>query len=310
MVALGFLTALLLMRRLSQRANLDPLVVTKVLLYLLIVGVIGARVFFVVHYFDFFRGNLLRVFAVWGGGLEFLGGVILVTSFVIIYLCFHKLPLRRYMDIMAIGLMMGLAVGRIGCLLNGCCFGKPTTLSWGMRFPYRSVAYISQINPNPQRGRLKPYLDLPRPEYFSFHSEDGRWYPKPLRELTTQQQYEVTKGGYRCLPVHPSQLSACASALLLCFILHLFWCKTSNKASSDYANGRFGQPGLTVGLMFTLYGFSRFLLEFMRDDNPFELSFLTMSQIISVFMLISGIVMFTLLLFVQPNMPNNKTSSE
>ncbi|MHC4106179.1 MAG: prolipoprotein diacylglyceryl transferase family protein, partial [Planctomycetota bacterium] len=59
MMVLGFLAALLLMRRLSRRANMDPAIITSVAFYSLIAGVAGARLFFVAHHFDKFRGNLL-----------------------------------------------------------------------------------------------------------------------------------------------------------------------------------------------------------------------------------------------------------
>ncbi|MBN1509027.1 MAG: prolipoprotein diacylglyceryl transferase, partial [Sedimentisphaerales bacterium] len=203
MAVVGVLVALLVMRRMCRHDALDPEVITNVALYCLIIGMVGARAFFVIHYFDEFRENLAGVFAIWRGGLEFLGGTVPAIIFLLLYLHYRKLPVRRYFDIMAVGLMVGLSCGRIGCFLNGCCFGRPAELPWAVRFPYRSYAYLSQINADPKRYRQSPYLDLPRDEYASFYGEDGRWYPKPLAELTPQQQYEVTKGKYRCRPIHP-----------------------------------------------------------------------------------------------------------
>jgi len=72
MAVLGFLVT----RRMCRSAGLDPEVIANAALYCLVIGMIGARTFFVVHYFDQFRGDLAGVFAVWRGGLEFLGGVI------------------------------------------------------------------------------------------------------------------------------------------------------------------------------------------------------------------------------------------
>ncbi len=293
MIVLGFLAALFMMRRLIRRAGLDPAMMTNAALYSLIIGVVGARAFFVIHHFDQFHGNLIGVVATWRGGLEFLGGVIPATGFLLFYLCYHKLPVRRYLDIMAIGLMMGLAFGRIGCFLNGDCFGKPTDLPWGVRFPYGSFVYTSQINPDPKRHRSESYLELPQ-EYLSFYDEYGKWYPKPMELLTEQQQHEVTKGRYRCLAVHPSQLYASANALLLCGILYVFWRKSLRSIRSDNASRRLGQPGSMVGLMFVLYGFSRFLLECIRDDNPYEFGILTISQILGIGMFILGVVLLVL----------------
>ena len=305
----GFLMGLFLVRRLSRRVGLDPAMMANAALYSLIIGVVGARAFFVVHYFDQFRGNLLGVVATWRGGLEFLGGMIPATGFLLFYLRRHKLPIRRYLDIMAIGLMMGLAFGRIGCFLNGCCFGKPTDLPWGIRFPYRSFVYISQINPNPKRARSEPYVRLPQVEYLSSFGEHGKWYPKPLRELTEQQQYEVTRGRYRCHPVHPSQLYASANALLLCGILYMFWCRNSGRRNSNTHGVHPGRPGLTVGLMFVLYGLSRFLLEFTRDDNPYEFGILTISQIGGIVMFVLGVVLLIVLPSIKPDMSDRGSAN-
>lgn len=295
MMVLGFLAALFMMRRLSRRARLDPAMITNAALYSLIIGVVGARAFFVVHYFDQFRGDPLNIFATWHGGLEFLGGVVPATGFLLFYLHHHKLPVRRYLDLMAIGLMMGLAFGRIGCFLNACCFGKPTDLPCAIRFPYGSFVYISQINSDLKRNRPEPHLKLPQAEYLNFYDKHGKWYPKPLEQLTEQQRYEVTKGRYRCLGVHPSQLYSSANALLLCGILYLFWRKSLGSTGSENASKLLGRPGSMVGLMFVLYGLARFLLEFIRDDNPYELGILTISQILGIVMLVLGVVLLVIL---------------
>ncbi|MCP4257401.1 MAG: prolipoprotein diacylglyceryl transferase [Planctomycetes bacterium] len=295
MMVLGFLAALFLMRRLTRRANLDPSIMTNAALYSLIAGVVGARVFFVVHHLDQFRGNPIDIIATWRGGLEFLGGVIVATCLLLLYLHFSKLPIRRYLDIIVIGLMMGLAFGRIGCFLNADCFGKPTSLPWGIRFPYGSFVYISQINPDPDRNRSEPHLHLPQSDYLDFYDKEGKWYPKALENLTDTQQYEVTKGKYRCLAVHPSQLYSSANALLLCLILYLFWRKSLKRAASDKTPKRLNRPGAITALMLILYGITRFLIEFIRDDNPYEIGFLTISQILGIVMIISGIALLTLL---------------
>jgi phosphatidylglycerol:prolipoprotein diacylglycerol transferase len=288
MAVVGVLVALLVTRRMCRRDGLDPEGITNAALYCLIIGMIGARAFFVIHYFDEFREDFAGVFAVWRGGLEFLGGAIPAIAFLLFYLHFRRLPVRRYFDIMAVGLMVGLSCGRIGCFLNGCCFGRPAEVPWAVRFPYRSYPYLSQINADPKRHRISPYLDLPRAEYVSFYGEDGRWYPKPLAELTPQQRYEVTKGKYRCRPVHPTQLYASASALLLAGLLHGVW-RTSRARPGRW----FWRPGLTVSLAFVLYGITRPLLESLRDDNPFEFASLTISQIGGIFLFVFGILLLT-----------------
>lgn len=268
LMVIGFLLAVLLMRRLSGKAGENPDHITNVALYALISGVVGARIFYVVHHYSQFEGDFMSVFAVWQGGLEFLGGVIMAIIVVFAYLLYNKLPVRLYFDFLAVGLMMGLAFGRVGCFLNGCCFGRPSDTVCAVRFPYGSPSYQTQVKPDPDRNRDEPQLEVPT-EYFGYLAADGTWitmteinkyqgYLKPWELLSDEEKLEVHEK-YRALPVHPTQWYAFANALLLCAILYLFWTRVGIK-----------RPGSTIALMFMLYGPSRFLLECIRDDNPFE----------------------------------------
>jgi phosphatidylglycerol:prolipoprotein diacylglycerol transferase len=300
-MVIGFLMAVTIIRRLSRDITPNPQLITNAALYSLIGGVVGARLFYVVHYFNQFRDNLLSIFYIWKGGLELLGGVLLTIVIIAFYLRYHKLPIRQYLDILAIGLMLALVFGRIGCFLNGCCFGKPTNLPWAVRFPYNSFAYCSQVNPNPQRNRPAPRLQLPY-EYFSYTDEDGLRYLKPYQDLTAEQKAEVSTGKYRCLPVHPTQLYESAAAAVACLLLYLFWRRTRNAESSGSPKRFLARPGQTFGLMFVLYAVTRFFIEFLRDDNPFEFGlWLTISQSISIFMLVFGVILMAVFQRMKPD---------
>jgi len=297
MMVVGFLTALFLMRKLARKSGENPDHIANVALYTLMAGVIGARIFYVVHHFSQFHGRWISMFAIWQGGLEFIGGVILAIAVVIIYLRRQKLPVRQYLDILAVGLMLGVAFGRVGCFFRGCCYGRPSNIACAIRFPYGSPAHNSQVRPDAARGRDKPYIDLPA-EYFVFFSEDGkRWFLadesnkydaglKPFDFLTLQQRQLVSGGQYRPLPIHPTQLYSSANAFLLCLVLWAFWRKFGRR-----------RPGIVTALMFIFYGMSRFLLEFIRDDNPFEYAWwilckgYTVSQNIGIYMAAFGIVL-------------------
>ena len=292
-MVIGFLAAVYLIRHLSRDITPDPQLITNAALYSLIGGVFGARVFYVLHHLNDFKQDPVSVFEIWNGGLELLGGVILAVTIILLYLIYHKLPIRRYLDILAIGLMLALAFGRIGCFLNGCCFGKPSDLPWAVRFPYNSFAYLSQINPNLERNRLEPQLILPQDEYISFIDKDGHWHPKEFEYLTDQQKIEVTTGKYRCLPVHPTQLYSSAAGAISCLILFLFW----RRSKTDKIHAK---PGCTFSLMFIIYGIARFFIELLRDDNPFEFDGLTISQNISIAMIILGAVLIVVFQKIKP----------
>ena len=300
-MVLGFMLAVLTLRKMSRRVGEDPEHITNAALYALITGVVGARIFYILHHFSDFQGNFGAMFAIWQGGLEFLGGFILGFIVVCYYLFKHKLSLKRFLDMLGVALLLGLAFGRIGCFFSGCCFGEPTNAACGVRFPYGSPSYHSQIRPNTLRGRDEPHLELPK-EYFGYFGQEGRqWleagevgkyqaYLKPFELLNDEQRHAVTKGKYRAMKVHPTQLYSSGCAFALFGLLYLFWRK-------------FGitKCGCTLSLVFVLYGPVRFGLEFLRDDNPFEdgwwtiTSNLTVSQNLGIYMAVLGL--FLLVIF-------------
>jgi phosphatidylglycerol:prolipoprotein diacylglycerol transferase len=297
MMVLGFLAGFLLVKRLSRDISPNPQFITNVALYALIPGIAGARTFFVIHHFSHFQGRLASVFAVWQGGLEFYGGVICAIPVIVLYLRHHKLPIRRYFDILAIGLMLGLAFGRIGCFLNGCCFGRPTQLPWAIRFPYGSFAYRSQAYWNPKRHRLQPQLELPA-EFSIYRSNENGIHPQhlvPYEQLTQRQKDMVSSGEYRCLPVHATQLYSSGNALLLCFILYIIWRRSQESSNSTNTKKLLTEPGLAFSSAFIIYGIARFFLEHLRDDNPFEVDSLTISQLLSIASIVLGAVLIAIL---------------
>jgi phosphatidylglycerol:prolipoprotein diacylglycerol transferase len=308
MVVLGFLAAVTLIRRLSRDILPDSQIITNATLYALIAGVVGSRLFYVVHYLDQFRDDPFSVFAIWHGGLEVLGGGILAIAVIFFYLSYRKLPVRRCLDILAIGMMLALVFGRIGCFLNGDCFGKPTDLPWGVRFPYESFVYRSQISPNLERNRAEPQLILPD-EFFEYADGAGLRYagPKPYQHLTPLQKEMVDNGPYRCLPVHPVQSYSSANAGFLCFVLYLFWRRSKRGVASAGASNLFTKPGSTFALMFIVYGIARFFIEFIRDDNPFEYGWWaiykggTISQNISIYMVLFGFALMLVFQFMKPD---------
>jgi phosphatidylglycerol---prolipoprotein diacylglyceryl transferase len=300
MMVMGFLAAVAVIRYLSRHFTRDPQHITNAALYALIAGVVGARVFFVIHYYDQFRGNWRDVFAIWSGGLELIGGVVLAIGAIVLYIRYHKLPMRHYLDVLAIGLTAALLFGRLGCFLNGCCYGKPTELAWGVQFPYGSFVYHSQVEPDARRDRVEPHLRLPQ-EYFGYLNEHGDYVPrlKPTHYLTPEQREQVVSGPYQARPVHPTQLYAAGGAVLLGMILYGVW-RRSRKAEQANWHRFLTRPGTTFSLMFVLYGVMRFVLEMFRDDNPFETAGLTISQILGLGLSLLGVALLVFFSFAKP----------
>jgi len=292
MMVIGFMTAVWVIRLLSRKITPDPQLITNAALYSLIAGVGGARLFYVVHYWDQFQNDLPSIFAIWNGGLELLGGVICAILVIVFYLRHHKLPIRQYLDILAIGLMAGLIFGRVGCFFNGCCYGKPTDLPWAVTFPYGSYTFENQIHPFLERNRPEPLLKLP-PDYFNYKLYDGTYRPalKPKEFLTPEQYKAVTQGPYRCLPVHPTQIYSSLNAAFICLLLFLFWRRSQHAQKSD-SHKFLTSPGCTFAMMFVLYGATRIGIEFLRADNPYEYPNipLTIAQYIGMIVIAVGIL--------------------
>jgi phosphatidylglycerol:prolipoprotein diacylglycerol transferase len=133
LIALGFLAAITVVKRLSIRWKLDADRVLDLCFWCLLVGFVGARLLFVITQFSTFWENPLAVFKVWEGGLVFMGGPLLAVPFAIWYLKKYRLPIWKTLDVLTPGLVIAHVFGRFGCLAAGCCYGKPTGTSFGIR---------------------------------------------------------------------------------------------------------------------------------------------------------------------------------
>ena len=129
MVALGFVLAILVLLKERTRAGITADNVFDLGLIAVFGGVFGARIFYVIQFHHQFAGKPLEVFRIDKGGLVFYGGFLLAFLVVWGYCRWKKISFLRVMDIFAPAVAMGHASGRIGCFLQGCCFGRPTS-SW------------------------------------------------------------------------------------------------------------------------------------------------------------------------------------
>lgn len=133
MIAIGFLVALAVIRRLAERSKLNVERVLDLTFWSLLVGFLGSRILYVITRWEDFASDPLAFFRVWEGGLVFLGGPLAVLPFVIWYMRKHKLPAWRTMDALIPGLTIAHMFGRFGCLAAGCCYGKPTGTDFGIK---------------------------------------------------------------------------------------------------------------------------------------------------------------------------------
>lgn len=137
MVALAFVTGLWLAGRRGLRVGIPAERVTDLGIWLIAGTIIGARTFYVVTYWrdDFAGKPLWEIFALRHGGLVFYGGFIGATLAGMIYVRLKNLDFWKLADVLAPSVALGFGIGRIGCLLNGCCYGRECDLPWAIRFP-------------------------------------------------------------------------------------------------------------------------------------------------------------------------------
>jgi phosphatidylglycerol:prolipoprotein diacylglycerol transferase len=142
MLAISFVLGAMWATRAGARRGIDPDRVLSLIGWILVSSIVGARLHFVLAHPGPFAGPL-DFFRIWEGGLTLYGGLIaaIVASF--LYLRRHRIPFLLIADTMAPAIALGEAVTRIGCYLNGCCFGAPCHGGACIQYPADSYAAMT-----------------------------------------------------------------------------------------------------------------------------------------------------------------------
>ncbi len=325
MVLLGLFSGIGLTTWRGKQVGISPDLIVSLGFWMMIGGVIGARLFFVVQYWHEFQQlppgqRWLAIVKLTEGGLVIYGGMIGGAVAGAIFCWKHRLPALAFGDLIAPGFLIGSAFGRIGCLLNGCCFGGicdanlPT-----VQFPQGSPPYVAQL----ESGRLLGTRTTPigKGEMIIDSVEPGSlaaegWQAKPGMHMSIEHAPNPPEPGIDpaqtptlsasveidhrrrtvdsatlpawSLPVHPSQVySAIDSLLLCCLVICLqpwVW--------------RDGQAFFTaVGL----HGIARFTLELIRSDEVGKFgTSLTIAQWISLAGIACAIIAWSIMLRLPP----------
>lgn len=249
MLFLGFLCAGLLASRRAKQVGIDEEVIWDLAMWIFFAGIGGARLFYLFQYSDrVFKGKqgmdlLIAAINLPDGGLVFYGGAILSIAGYVLFCYRKKINALLLADVITPSVFVGLMFGRIGCFLNGCCWGDRCELPWGVSFPAKSVPFEAVVR-------------------------DGF----------------LSAAATSTMPLHPTQLYSSFNAFIIFVLTYVFF---------RYRK----KNGAVVAVAWIAYPLTRFLLEFIRGDEmgKFNTS-LTISQWISICMVITGIA-FALLLF-------------
>jgi phosphatidylglycerol:prolipoprotein diacylglycerol transferase len=235
MLVLAFLCSTWLATWRARREKLDPDVILDMAFWIFFMGLVGARLFYCIQYWGHGIDSMLDVVQYWKGGIVYYGGILGGVIAFFVYRHYRPFPLRPYLDALAPSIMVGTLFGRLGCFLNGCCYGDLCDLPWAVSFPRLSPPWERQYN----LGLIGP--DAP-------HS----------------------------LPLHPTQLYSAMDAGVLLILL-----------SAYYPLRR--RDGEVMGLLIMTYPITRFLIEYLRNDEGTFFAGLTISQNISVVLLVGGL---------------------
>ncbi len=232
--------ALFLAARRSRRERLNPETIYDLAIWLFTGGFLGARILFVVQNPGALR-HWTDVFKVWQGGIVFYGCIFGGLAGSLIFWARRRFPLLATADAVAPALALGIVLGRIGCFLNGCCFGATCDGPIAVTFPAGSFAWIR-------------------------HVEAG-W---------------ITPDAARSLPVHPKQIYLALEGLALLALLTVYY-------------PRRRRDGEVAALLLIGYPVTRFATEFFRGDANGWYAGLTISQYISLALILCGLIFWRLL---------------
>ena len=271
MLVIAILTAVWLAKALARRRGMDPELFVNAGLLALVSGVIGARLSHVLenwpHYMNPALGwgeRLWMMINIREGGLTYYGGFLLAFPVLVWYAVKKKVSVRVGMDVIAPCLMVGLAFGRIGCLLNGCCYGQEYGGTCAVTFPYYSDAYIEQV----QNREIQPPRELLVPEV------GGERLLKPDEAKRDPELLALMKQEHS-RPVHATQAYSAITGFLLAALL---------LAYMPFASA----PGRVFALMLMIEPVTRFLLEMLRVE-PTVLGPMSLSMALAIPQFVLGV---------------------
>ncbi|MEO0070102.1 MAG: prolipoprotein diacylglyceryl transferase [candidate division WOR-3 bacterium] len=145
MLFISFALGIWIVETRARRLGIESKKITDLALWVLLAVVLGSRLFYVAFHWGDFKNDLVGIIRFWGNppglsGLMFYGGFIGAFIAGLVFVWINRLPLVKLLDAVAPALVLGEGFTRIGCFLNGCCFGKPANSFLGVVFPPGSAA--------------------------------------------------------------------------------------------------------------------------------------------------------------------------
>lgn len=140
-LAIAFLVGSVWVTRRGRRFGYRDEELSQLFLWILASALVGSRIYYAVQHPSDFSGDWLEVIQIWRGGLTLYGGLIAALLAAWLFVRSRRWSFRTTVDLFAPAVALGEAITRVGCFMNGCCFGCPTNLPWGVTYPEGSATW-------------------------------------------------------------------------------------------------------------------------------------------------------------------------
>ena len=130
LIFIGVITASFLIIKEAKSKKIDTDTIIDILFYGIIIGILGARIYYVLFNLNYYLSNPVEIIQIWNGGLAIHGGIIAGLIFLIIYSKKKKLNLLLLLDIAVVGLIIAQTIGRWGNFFNGEAYGRVVSLNF------------------------------------------------------------------------------------------------------------------------------------------------------------------------------------
>ncbi len=147
-IAVAFVLGILLTARHARKVGLKFNDFVDMGFWVVIAAIVGGRVFYILFNLSDYLRKPIAIVQIWQGGLIFYGGLFAAVLTAIIFMRRRGIPVWLGGDLIAPQIALGYAITRVGCFLNGCCYGEATSLPWGVKFPPGCGAgrYIGELS--------------------------------------------------------------------------------------------------------------------------------------------------------------------
>ncbi|HEX7319846.1 MAG TPA: prolipoprotein diacylglyceryl transferase [bacterium] len=139
MLLISFVVGLFLVKRSAKRYGISPAFVENLAFWIMVGVIVGGRLLYVFFHWSDFESDILVIFKIWTGGMMFFGSFIGALVAGLLYVRKQKVSPLLLSDLISPSFGLGEFFTRIGCFLNGCCFGIPSALFWSVKFPFGSL---------------------------------------------------------------------------------------------------------------------------------------------------------------------------